>query len=128
MSYLRFIMELDGGICMEHYLPSRTEGPNPILFVHGNFCGSWCWHNLLTYFASRGTSCYVRGAPRILDEIEKQLNIHEGETSPDLEYSLETVACIGACSLSPCIMINKKVEAKLNPKKIKELFVKADKG
>jgi len=73
----------------------------------------------------RGTSCHVRGAPRILEETEKQLGIKEGETSPDLEYSLETVACIGACGLSPCIMTNKKVEAKLTPKKVAELFGKA---
>lgn len=59
MNYLRFIMELASGICMEHYLPSRTEKPNHMLFVHGNFCGSWCWRNLLTYFARRGTSCYA---------------------------------------------------------------------
>jgi NADH-quinone oxidoreductase subunit E len=72
----------------------------------------------------RGTSCHVRGAPRILEAIEKQLGIKEGETSPDLEYSLETVACIGACGLSPCIMANKKVEAKLTPKKVAELFPK----
>ncbi|MBN2475060.1 MAG: NADH-quinone oxidoreductase subunit NuoE [Pirellulales bacterium] len=73
----------------------------------------------------RGTSCHVRGAPRILEEVEKQLGIKEGETSADLEYSLETVACIGACGLSPCIMANKKVEAKLTPKKVAELFKKA---
>lgn len=75
----------------------------------------------------RGTSCYVRGAPRILEEIEKQLGIKEGETTPDMEYSLETVVCIGACGLSPCIMINKKVEAKMTPKKIAELFGKGGK-
>jgi NADH-quinone oxidoreductase subunit E len=73
----------------------------------------------------RGTSCHVRGAPRILEEVEKQLGIHEGETSPDMEYSLETVACIGACGLSPCLMTNKKVEAKLTPKKVAALFAKA---
>ena len=74
----------------------------------------------------RGTACHVRGAPRILDAIEKQLGIKEGETSPDLEYSLETVACIGACGLSPCIMVNKKVETKLTPKKISALFANGD--
>ena len=74
----------------------------------------------------RGTSCHVRGAPRILEAIQKQLGIREGETSADLEYSLETVACIGACGLSPCIMANKKVEAKLTPKKVAELFPKRD--
>jgi len=72
----------------------------------------------------RGTACHVQGAPRILEEIEKHLGIKEGEATLDLEYSLESVACIGACGLSPCIMINKKVKAKLTPKKIKELFSK----
>lgn len=73
----------------------------------------------------RGTACHVQGAPRILEEIEHQLGIKEGQTSDDLEYSLETVACIGACGLSPCIMNNKKVEAKLTPKKVARLFRKA---
>ena len=72
----------------------------------------------------RGTSCHVRGAPRILEAIEKQLGIREGETTPDREYSLETVACIGACGLSPCLMTNKKVEAKLTPKKVAQIFAK----
>ena len=72
----------------------------------------------------RGTACYVRGAPRILEQIEKQLGIKEGETTPDMEFSLETVACIGACGLSPCIMVNKKVEAKMTPRKITEFFSK----
>ncbi|MFH1265057.1 MAG: NADH-quinone oxidoreductase subunit NuoE [Planctomycetota bacterium] len=70
----------------------------------------------------RGTACHVRGAPRILEAIEQQLGIKEGETTEDLEYSLETVACIGACGLSPCIMTNKKVEAKMTPKKVAKLF------
>ena len=74
----------------------------------------------------RGTACHVRGAPRILDEIEKQLGIKEGDTTPDMEYSLESVACIGACGLSPCIMINNKVETKLTPKKIAALFANGD--
>ena len=72
----------------------------------------------------RGTACHVRGAPRILEEVEKHLGIKEGETTPDLEYSLETVACIGACGLSPCMMTNKKVEANLTPKKVAKLFAK----
>jgi len=44
---------------MERYLPSRAARTKPILFVHGNFHGSWCWRNLLTYFANRGTLCYA---------------------------------------------------------------------
>ena len=72
----------------------------------------------------RGTACHVKGAKRILEEIESQLDIKEGETSDDLEHSLESVACIGACSLAPCIMVNQKVEADLTPQKIQSLFPK----
>ena len=76
----------------------------------------------------RGTSCHVRGAPRIREAIEKHLRIKPGETTPDLEYSLETVACIGACGLSPCIMLNKKVHAKMTPRKVAELFRRGEKS
>lgn len=70
----------------------------------------------------RGTACHVRGAPRILDEVKSVLGIEEGETTPDQEYTLETVACIGCCALSPCMMINKDVYAKLTPAKIRAIF------
>jgi len=78
--------------------------------------------------ACRGTACYVKGIPRILEEIEKVLGIKEGEATPDMEYSLETVACIGACGLSPCLMINKEVKAKVTLEKVKELFSDYKKG
>lgn len=72
----------------------------------------------------RGTACHVRGSGRILDNIEKTLGISEGEVTDDMKYSIETVACIGACGIAPCIMINKKVHAKMTPKKSNEIFVK----
>jgi NADH-quinone oxidoreductase subunit E len=72
----------------------------------------------------RGTACHVRGAPRILEKLQRQLGIGEGETTEDGEFSLETVACIGACGLSPCITINKQVEAKMTPKRVTELLRK----
>lgn len=74
----------------------------------------------------RGTACHVNGAPRVLEEVEEQLGIQEGETAEDLSYSLETVACIGACSLAPCVMIDKQVEAKITKKKVAELFARGD--
>ena len=70
----------------------------------------------------RGTACHVNGASRILEEVEAALGIKSGETTEDLEYSLETVACIGACSLAPAMMINDTVEAKLDPKKVRKIF------
>lgn len=76
--------------------------------------------------ACRGTACHVRGAPQILAEVKRQLGIGEGETTPDREYSLETVACIGCCALAPCLVINGKVDSKMTPKKVKELFTKEE--
>jgi len=73
----------------------------------------------------RGTACHVRGGARILETVEKTLGIKEGQTSPDLEYSLETVACIGCCGLSPTIMVNKKVYGKMTPRKVAELFARS---
>lgn len=76
----------------------------------------------------RGTACYVRGAPQILDAIKRQLGIEEGETTPDLEYSLESVACIGCCALAPCLKINEDVHGQLTPGKVRELFSTPNKG
>ena len=70
----------------------------------------------------RGTACHVRGAPRILDIIEKQLDIMEGETTPDMEFSLETVACIGACGLAPNITINNKTYGRLTKKALSDIL------
>ncbi len=70
----------------------------------------------------RGTACHVKNAAKILEELENQLGIKSGETREDLEFSLETVACIGACSLAPCIVINDEVKANLTPKIARKIF------
>lgn len=72
--------------------------------------------------ACRGTACHVRGGPRILEELEKQLGIKEGETTPDMQFSLETVACIGACGLAPTMMINKSTYGHLTTTRISEIL------
>ncbi|MEW6586464.1 MAG: NADH-quinone oxidoreductase subunit NuoE [Nitrospirota bacterium] len=76
----------------------------------------------------RGTACHIRGAPQILHEIEDSIRLKEGETSGDLEYTLETVACIGCCALAPCIRINKDVTGDMTPEKAKGLFNGNGKG
>ena len=70
----------------------------------------------------RGTACHVRGVAQVLREIENRLGIKSEETTEDLEYSLETVACIGACALAPAIVINKDVHGKMTTKKVREIF------
>ena len=70
----------------------------------------------------RGTACHVRGGARILKEVQKQLGIKPGESTPDLEYSLETVACFGACALSPVMVVNNKVRGKMTPQKVRGIL------
>ena len=70
----------------------------------------------------RGTACHVRGGNKILEETEKQLGIKAGETTDDLEYTLETVACIGACALAPTMTIDKETYGKMTTKKVAEVL------
>lgn len=70
----------------------------------------------------RGTACHVRGGKTILKLVKQELGLEEGETSPDMEYTLETVACIGVCALAPNIVINQETHGNMNPKKVARLF------
>ncbi|MBT9160639.1 MAG: NADP-reducing hydrogenase subunit HndA [Dehalococcoidia bacterium] len=70
----------------------------------------------------RGTACHIRGAPQIFGETAKALGLKEGETSSNLEYTLETVACIGCCALAPCMRINQQVHGEMTAEKVRELF------
>lgn len=72
----------------------------------------------------RGTACHVRGAPKILDEAKKALGVNEGETTPDLEYTLETVACVGCCALAPVAVLAGEVHGQMNRKKVVKLLGK----
>jgi NADH:ubiquinone oxidoreductase subunit E len=70
----------------------------------------------------RGTACHVRGGKTILKLVKKNLGIEEGETTPDMEYTLDTVACIGVCALAPNVVIGDRVFGHMNPKKIEHLI------
>jgi NADH-quinone oxidoreductase subunit E len=70
----------------------------------------------------RGTACHVRGGARILKEIEKRLGIKPGETTEDMEYSLETVACIGACALAPTMRMGNETYGQMTTKKVAEVL------
>lgn len=70
----------------------------------------------------RGTACHVRGGPLILEEAERQLGIKEGDSTPDLEYSLETVACVGCCALAPVVTINDEIHGRLSLKDVAKIL------
>lgn len=69
----------------------------------------------------RGTACHVRGGARIIRELERRLGIKSGETTEDMEYSLETVACIGACALAPTMRVDNETYGQMTTKKIAEV-------
>jgi NADH-quinone oxidoreductase subunit E len=76
----------------------------------------------------RGTACHIRGAPKILNTIEQTIDLKEGETSEDLEYTLETVACIGCCALAPCIRVNQDVAGEMTAEKAQGMFTLKENG
>ena len=72
----------------------------------------------------RGTACYVKGSPRIIEELETALGIKDGGTTPDMEYTLETIACFGSCALAPVVVLNDQVYGRMAPDKAKKLIGK----
>lgn len=71
-----------------------------------------------------GTACYVKGAQAILEEIESQLGIKAGFTTPDLKFSITSTRCVGDCSLAPVIIINEDVYPRVAKNDVKEVIQK----
>ena len=69
-----------------------------------------------------GTACFVKGAKRIVDKIEKELGIEPGQTTPDRNYSLQINRCLGACGIAPIVVVNDKVYRKVNPEKVMDVI------
>ena len=70
-----------------------------------------------------GTACHVRGGSIILENFERKLEIKDGETTPDREFSLERVACVGCCALAPVAMVGEDVHGKVAPSKVEGLIL-----
>jgi NADH:ubiquinone oxidoreductase subunit E len=70
----------------------------------------------------KGTACHVRGAAVIQDQIENQLGIKPGETSKDEKFTLEVVACVGACAMAPVVIVDEKYHGTVNVNSVKRLL------
>lgn len=70
----------------------------------------------------KGTACHVSGAEVLFSTVSEELGIDEGGTTEDLQFSLESVACLGCCSLAPVVMIDEKVYGKLTAGKIRKIL------
>jgi len=70
----------------------------------------------------RGTACHVKGAGRVIDAVQRELGIEEGEMTPDLMFQLETVACLGTCFLAPAMMIDNQYFGKQTPQSVQSIL------
>lgn len=78
--------------------------------------------------ACLGTACHVRGALRVIEELERQLGIKAGETTPDKQFTLETVNCLGACALGPVVVIDGRYFPKVRKSRVRQLLDDASEG
>ncbi len=74
----------------------------------------------------RGTACHVRGAPRILESLSRYLGIADGGTTPDMRFTIETVACLGTCFLAPVMLIDDRYYGNLTPEKAVDVLKTMD--
>lgn len=79
-------------------------------------------HGKHTIRCCRGTACHVRGGERVFGVISRALGIGEGQTTPDMLFYLETVACIGTCFLAPAMLIDDRCYGELTPKRVESIL------
>ena len=72
-----------------------------------------------------GTACHVKGGDIILENFERKLEIKEGETTADREFSVDRVACVGCCALAPVIVVGETVHGHMQPSKVEGLVLRA---
>jgi len=75
-----------------------------------------------TCLVCTGTACYVKGAQKIIDEVEKHYQIKPGEVTKDNKLGLQTARCIGACGLAPAVVLDDNIIAKVQPEDVKKML------
>ena len=71
-----------------------------------------------------GTTCYVKGAPEVIESLERKLGISAGETTPDGRFSIERVRCLGCCGLAPAVAVNDEVIGSVRPSEVDDLLAR----
>lgn len=79
-------------------------------------------HGKHTVRCCRGTACHVRGGKKIISTVKTLLDLEEGETSADMAFSFETVACLGACALAPVTVVDSTYHGKMTPRRADHLL------
>jgi len=123
---LQRAQETDGYITSERIAEIHKDCGIPVAQIYGvaTFYAQFRLHpigkNLIKI--CHGTACHVSGANAITEAIEKNLGICTGETTADKLFTIETVSCLGCCSLAPVIMINNDTHGNLTEKEVKKVL------
>lgn len=72
----------------------------------------------------QGTACHVRGGKRIMGEVTQQVGLEPGQTTPDYKFSLDRVACFGACALAPVMVVDKNVYGRMTTPQVKKILAR----
>jgi len=106
------------------YVAKRLRIPVSKIFGVATFYAQFHLHprgqNIIR--VCRGTACHVRGVSKVAEKMQELLGVGVGQTTQDMKFTYEEVACIGACGLAPVMMINDKTYGKLTPEKLKGIL------
>ncbi|MEW6750996.1 MAG: NAD(P)H-dependent oxidoreductase subunit E [Candidatus Latescibacterota bacterium] len=119
---LQEVQEAEGYVSREAVIAIGRHLRLPASKIYGvaTFYNQFRFHPRGKYHCTvcRGTACHVKGSAKVLDMVVRLLGIAPGETSRDRVFSLEVVACMGACGLSPVINVNGEFHAKVTPARV----------
>ena len=108
----------------ENYLARKLGVPLARVYALSTFFSSFSLKPRGKHICTvcMGTACHVRGAPRLVEHIEREFDIPAGETTKDMQLTLETVNCVGACALGPLVILDGEYHGNMNPAKLDRVF------
>jgi NADH-quinone oxidoreductase subunit E len=102
------------------YISKRTQVPITQIYSIANFYNRFSLNpkgkNVVC--VCLGTACHVKGAEKVMNAIQEKLGIKTGESTDDMNFTLEEVRCIGACSLAPAVVVNEETYGQVTPKQV----------
>lgn len=106
------------------WVSGRTGIPASRMYGVATFYGQFSLepHGKHVVRCCRGTACHVRGGKKIISAVKGSLGLEEGETSEDMAFSFETVACLGACALAPVTVIDSTYHGKMTPRRAEQIL------
>jgi len=106
------------------YLATKIDIPLSTIFGVGTFYSTFSLEPRGKHIISvcLGTACHVRGAEKVRERLQESLNIHDGQTTKDLRFTLESVRCLGCCSLGPVVRVDDDIHGRITADMTEEIL------